>query len=203
MFRSNLFLTKLSWISPREIAYGKLIRNPSPGARARCLKMGNLICPASWVRWKSVRECAICDIVQRERLDSRTKARSRGISVENESIVHKAVWSWQIDWKSYILRFFKDVIRVRSWASFVPWLFAPMEEKTGSQLLLFSRKSDDRQKWEGLCKRTDETFKRLTDPRICSLHLKETDIAISICGRKSTPSGCYASISLTLQTRRV
>ena len=37
-------------------------------------------------------------------------------------------------------------------------------------------------------------FKRLIDPRICSLHFKETDIAISISGRKNIPSGCYPTI---------
>ena len=56
------------------------------------------------------------------------------------------------------------------------------QEKTGSQLLL---KSDDRTKWrEVLCKGADKIFKRLVDPRICSLHFKETNIAIGISSRK-------------------
>ena len=56
------------------------------------------------------------------------------------------------------------------------------QEKTGSQLFL---KSDDRTKWrEVLCKGADKIFKRLVDPRICSLHFKETDIAIGISSRK-------------------
>ena len=55
-------------------------------------------------------------------------------------------------------------------------------------------KSDDRKKWEVLCKRADQKFKRLIDPRICSLHFKATDIAISISGRKNIPSGFYPRI---------
>ena len=44
---------------------------------------------------------------------------------------------------------------------------------------------DERKKWE-------EKFKRLVDPR--SLHFMETDIEISICGRKNVRSGCYPTI---------
>ena len=58
----------------------------------------------------------------------------------------------------------------------------------------FPVKSDDRNKCEVLCKQADKKFKRLIDPRICSLHFKETDIAISISGRKNIPSGCYPTI---------
>ena len=58
----------------------------------------------------------------------------------------------------------------------------------------FPVKSDDRKKWEVLCKRADKRFKRLIDPRICSLHFKETDTAISISGSKNIPSGCYPTI---------
>ena len=52
-------------------------------------------------------------------------------------------------------------------------------------------KSDDRKKGEVLCKRADKKIKRLIDPRISSLHFKETDIAISI---SNLPSGCYPTI---------
>jgi len=38
-----------------------------------------------------------------------------------------------------------------------------------------------------LCKPADIKFQRVTDPRIVSLHFKETDIAISIFGRKNVP----------------
>ena len=58
----------------------------------------------------------------------------------------------------------------------------------------FPIKSHDRKKWEVLCKRSDKKFKRLIDPRICSLHFKETDIAITISSRKNIPSGCYSTI---------
>ena len=40
------------------------------------------------------------------------------------------------------------------------------------------------------------------DPRICSLHFEETDIAISISGRKNIPQAAIW-LSLTLQKRRI
>ena len=55
-------------------------------------------------------------------------------------------------------------------------------------------KSDDRKKWEVFSKRVVKKFRRLIDPRICSLHFRETDIAISISGRKNIPLGCYPTI---------
>ena len=66
--------------------------------------------------------------------------------------------------------------------------------KKRSDLNCFLVKSYDRKKWEVLRKRADKKFKRLIDPRICSLHFKETDTAISISGRKNIPSGCYPTI---------
>ncbi|XP_068723336.1 uncharacterized protein [Montipora capricornis] len=42
-----------------------------------------------------------------------------------------------------------------------------------------------RRKWVVFCKRADKKFKNLVDPRICSLHFKETDVKVSISGRKS------------------
>ena len=53
-------------------------------------------------------------------------------------------------------------------------------------LCYFPVKSADRKKWEVLCKRADIKGKRLIDPRMCSLNFKETNIEISISGRKST-----------------
>ena len=58
----------------------------------------------------------------------------------------------------------------------------------------FPVKSGDSKKWKALCKRADKKFKRLIDPRICSLHFKEIDIAISISGRENIPSGSYPTI---------
>ena len=58
----------------------------------------------------------------------------------------------------------------------------------------FPVKSDYPRKWEVLCKRADRKFKRPIDPRICSLHFKDTDIAISISGRRNIPSGCVRTI---------
>ena len=39
-----------------------------------------------------------------------------------------------------------------------------------------------------------QKFKRLIHPRIFSLYFKETDIVISISGRKNIPSDCYPTI---------
>ena len=58
----------------------------------------------------------------------------------------------------------------------------------------FPVKSDDRKKWEVLCMQAGKKFKKLIDPRIYSLHFKETDIAISIFGRKNITSACYSNI---------
>ena len=58
----------------------------------------------------------------------------------------------------------------------------------------FSVKSDDRKKWEVFSKRVVKKFRRLIDPRIGSLHFRETDIAISISGRKNISLGCYPTI---------
>ena len=53
----------------------------------------------------------------------------------------------------------------------------------------FPVKSDDRKKWEVFCKRAAKKFKRLIDPRICTLHFRDNNIVISISGRKNIPSG--------------
>ena len=44
----------------------------------------------------------------------------------------------------------------------------------------FPTRPNERKKWEVFCKRADKKFKTLGDPRICSLHFKESDIEISI-----------------------
>ena len=49
---------------------------------------------------------------------------------------------------------------------------------------LFSVKSYDRKNLEVFCKRADKKLKRLIDPGICSLHFKETDIAITFLSVK-------------------
>ena len=58
----------------------------------------------------------------------------------------------------------------------------------------FLVKSDDRKKWDVLCKWAHKKFERLIDPRICSLDFNETDIASNISGHKNIPSGCYPTI---------
>ncbi|XP_044167546.1 uncharacterized protein LOC122951610 [Acropora millepora] len=63
-----------------------------------------------------------------------------------------------------------------------------------------------RKKWEVFCKRADKKFNTLSDPRICSLPFKETDVEIFISGRKKVHSGCSPtifdpSISKTNSTR--
>ena len=58
----------------------------------------------------------------------------------------------------------------------------------------FPTRPNERKKWEVFCKRADKKFKTLGDPRICSLHFKESDIEISISGRKRLRSGCYPTI---------
>lgn len=59
----------------------------------------------------------------------------------------------------------------------------------------------DRKKWEVFCKRGDKKFNTLSDPRICSVHLKKTDIETSISGRKMSVQAAIP-LSLTLLHRR-
>lgn len=58
----------------------------------------------------------------------------------------------------------------------------------------FPTRPSERKKWEVFCKRADKKFKTLSDPKICSLHFKESDIEISLSGRKSVRSGRYPTI---------
>ena len=59
----------------------------------------------------------------------------------------------------------------------------------------FPTRRNERKKWEVFCKRADKKFKTLGDPRrICSLHFKESDIEISLFGRKSVRSDCYPTL---------
>ena len=53
---------------------------------------------------------------------------------------------------------------------------------------------NERKKWEVFCNRADKKYKTLGDPRICPLHFKESDIEISLFGRKSVRSDCYPTI---------
>ena len=55
----------------------------------------------------------------------------------------------------------------------------------------FPTRRNERKKWKVFCKPADKKFMTLCDPRICSLHFKESDIEIAISGRKSLRSGCY------------
>ena len=59
---------------------------------------------------------------------------------------------------------------------------------------VFTTRPSERKKWEVFCKRADKKFKTLSDPKICSLHFKESDIEISLFGRKSVRSGRYPTI---------
>ena len=43
----------------------------------------------------------------------------------------------------------------------------------------FPTRPNERKKWEVFCKRAHKKFKILGDPRICSLHFKESNIEIS------------------------
>ena len=58
----------------------------------------------------------------------------------------------------------------------------------------FPTRPSERKKWEVFCKRADKKFKKLSDPKICSLHFKESDIEISLSGLKRVRSGCYPTI---------
>ena len=57
----------------------------------------------------------------------------------------------------------------------------------------FPEDNTRRRKWIVFCKRADKKFKSLVDSRICSLHFKETDMTVSVSGRKSV-TGCPKDI---------
>ena len=51
-----------------------------------------------------------------------------------------------------------------------------------------------RRKWETFCRRADNKFKNLSDPRICSLHFKNEDIKIGLSGKLSIITGAVPTI---------
>ena len=67
---------------------------------------------------------------------------------------------------------------------------------------VFFREVYDRKNWKVFCKRVDKKFKRLMDPGICSLHFKESDMAITFLGVKIFLQAAIR-LSLTLQKRRM
>ena len=76
------------------------------------------------------------------------------------------------------------------------------KERPDLDYFCFAVKSDHRKKWEVFCKRAGKKNKRLIDPKICTLHFKENDIAISISGRKIFLQVAIR-LSLALRKRRI
>ena len=114
-----------------------------------------------------------------------------------KKIARKTLCFWQIAWKCHLtLQFFEVFFPV--WSTYKYFTVAVWRNRSKKRLYLiyccFSMKSHDRKKWKVLCKRSEKKFKRLIDPRIWSLHFKETDIAITIFSRKNISSGCYSTI---------
>ena len=72
--------------------------------------------------------------------------------------------------------------------------FKGIKKRPDLDYFRFPVKSDDRKKWEVFCKQAAKKFKRLIDPRICTLHFRDNNIGITISGRKNIPSGCYLTI---------
>lgn len=51
-----------------------------------------------------------------------------------------------------------------------------------------------RRKWETFCRRADNKFKNLSDPRICSLHFKYEDLRKGLSGKSSIIPGTVPTI---------
>ena len=68
------------------------------------------------------------------------------------------------------------------------------EKRPDLSYFCFPTRRNECKKWEVFCKQADKKFMTLCNPRICSLQFKESDIEISISGRKSLLSGCYPTI---------
>ena len=49
----------------------------------------------------------------------------------------------------------------------------------------FPTRSNERKRWEVFCRRADKKFKTLRDPKICSLHFRESNIEIQFLVEKS------------------
>ena len=47
----------------------------------------------------------------------------------------------------------------------------------------FPTRPSERKNWEVFCKRANKKFKTLSNPKICSMHFKESDIEISLFGK--------------------
>ena len=51
-----------------------------------------------------------------------------------------------------------------------------------------------RRKWETFCRRADNKFKNLSEPRICSLHFKYEDLKKGLSGKLSVTTGAVPTI---------
>ena len=92
-----------------------------------------------------------------------------------------------------ILRFFAVFFHVNKYCA-VACSCKGMKKRPDLEYFRFPVKSDDRKKWDVFCKQSAKKFKRLIDPRICTLHFRDNNIGITISGRKNIPSGCYLTI---------
>ena len=102
------------------------------------------------------------------------------------NIERKTLCFRQIAMKSPSNLWFFAVFSMWAMNKYCTMAVCPNESKKRLDLnyCLFSVKSYDRENQEVFCKRAEKKFKRLIDPGICSLHFKETDIAITFLSIK-------------------
>ena len=126
--------------------------------------------------------------------ETHTEVRLQGIQREKwkQTLYEKPSAFWQITRISLrILRFFAVFVFVWAMNKYctVAVCCSGSKKRSGLNYCCFPVSP-----WEVLRKRAGKKVKRLIDPRICLLHFKKTDIAISISGGKNIPSGSYSTI---------
>ena len=76
-------------------------------------------------------------------------------------------------------------IPFKPWSNTVQWLCAKIgtHNKPDLSFFRFPSRQKLRKKWEVFCRRADEKFKTLKDPRICSQHFSEQDLKKTLSGK--------------------
>ena len=88
-------------------------------------------------------------------------------------------------------------IAFKPWSNTVQWLCVKMEPTTSliSHFFRFPSHQKLRKKWEVFCRRADEKFKTLKDPRICSQYFSEQDLKKTLSGKIEVISCSVPTIS--------
>ena len=138
------------------------------------------------------------------KLQHRSKAQANTARIIKTNTAKKVMCVWQIGKSLRLLFVLCSLFSCLPWSSIVLLLFAVMGVRNDlvSVIIAFLQGTmsvrSERFSVSGWIKNSWHS----SDPRICSLHFKESNIEISISGRKSLRSGCYPT-SLTQRSWRI